>query len=132
MRVKPALLVVAVFAGAVAMAVAQIGAPLSYARDVEPIFVKECGECHGADNPKKGLDLSAGKGHAAMVGRPSKEVPDVVMVAAGDPVGSYLWQKLMHTSKEGKGMPRTIFGAKKLPQEQLDVIEKWITEGAKP
>ena len=29
-------------------------------------------------------------------------------------------------------MPRTMFGAKKLPQEQLDLIERWIREGAKP
>ncbi|MEW6337169.1 MAG: c-type cytochrome domain-containing protein [Acidobacteriota bacterium] len=132
MRVKPALLVLAVFAGAVAAALAQSAEPLSYARDVEPIFAKECGDCHGADNPKKGLDLSASKGRAAMVGRPSKEVPEVLMVVAGDPDNSYLWHKLMHTSKEGKGMPRTIFGAKKLPQEQLDLIKRWIEEGAQP
>ena len=56
----------------------------------------------------------------------------LVLLKAGDPAASYLWQKLTHTASEGKGMPRTMFGAKKLPQEQLDVVERWIREGAKP
>jgi len=131
MRRVEMLTVALVFAGALGFAAAQEEA-LSYARDVEPIFLATCGDCHSAEDPKKGLDLSQGKGLANLLERPSQEVDDIPLLKAGDAAGSYLWHKLTHTAAEGKGMPRTLFGAKKLPQDQLDLIERWITEGAKP
>jgi hypothetical protein len=132
MRTKAVVVVVVALAGCIALALAQTDSPLSYARDVEPIVLAECGDCHGAEKPKKGLDLSQGKGHAALVGRPSQELADTLLVKAGDPAASYLWAKLQHTTSEGKGMPRTMFGAKKLAPEQLDLVERWIRDGAQP
>ena len=111
---------------------AQAGTPPSYATDIEPIFVKRCAECHGADSPKKGLDLSQGKGFANLLQRKSLEEPLMGLVKAGDPTASFLWLKLSHTATEGKGMPRTILGAKKLPQAQLDAVKNWIVQGAQP
>jgi Ni,Fe-hydrogenase III small subunit len=128
---KQLTLVVLLVAGVLAMA-ARAQAPLSYAKNVEPTIVKACGECHGSDNPKKGLDLSQGKGFERLVGAKSQEVPEMVMVKAGDPAGSYLWLKVTHTATQGKGMPRTLFGAKKLPQADLDLIKNWIIQGANP
>jgi mono/diheme cytochrome c family protein len=106
--------------------------PLSYTKDVEPIFLDHCSDCHGGDNPKKGLDLSKGKGYANLLQHKSQEVPLMTLVKAGDPAGSYMWLKVSHTATEGRGMPRTIFGAKKLPQPQLDTVRDWITQGAQP
>jgi cytochrome c553 len=131
MRAKETIAVAAMFAMAIAYAAAQEDA-LSYARDIEPVFVAACGDCHGAENPKKGLDLSQGHGYANLLDRPSQEVKELALLKAGDPAASYLWQKLAHTNTEGKGMPRTIFGSKSLPKEQLGLIERWIKEGAKP
>jgi hypothetical protein len=124
-------LVVLLVASVLAMA-ARAQAPLSYAKDVEPIIVKACSECHGGDSPKKGLDLSGGKGFEHLVGVKGQEVPEMLLVKAGDPAGSYLWLKVTHTATQGKGMPRTLFGAKKLPQAELDVIQNWIIQGANP
>ena len=53
-------------------------------------------------------------------------------VRPDDPTASFLWLKLSHTATEGKGMPRTILGAKKLPQAQLDAVKNWIVQGAQP
>ena len=131
MRAREFALVGVILSGALAYAVAQDGV-LSYAKDVEPVFIAECGDCHSAEDPKKGLDLSQGRGVANMLDRPSQEDDGVLLLKAGDPAASYLWQKLTHTAAEGKGMPRTMFGAKKLSQDQLDLIERWISEGAKP
>jgi Planctomycete cytochrome C len=128
---KQLTLVVLLVAGVLAMA-ARAQAPLSYAKDVEPIIVKACSECHGGDSPKKGLDLSQGKGFERLVGVKSQEVPEMVLAKAGDPAGSYLWLKVTHTATQGKGMPRTLFGSKKLPQADLDVIQNWIIQGANP
>jgi mono/diheme cytochrome c family protein len=118
-------------AAAVAMAV-RADTPLSYAKDVEPIFLKHCSDCHGGDSPKKGLDLSTGKGYANLLQHKSQEEPLMQFVKAGDPAGSYLWLKVFHTATEGRGMPRTLFGAKKLPQDQLDAVREWIIQGAQP
>jgi hypothetical protein len=128
---KELALVVLLLTGVLAMA-ARAQAPLSYATDAEPVVLKACADCHGGDSPKKGLDLSKGKGFERLVGVKSQEVPEMVLVKAGDPASSYLWLKVTHTATQGKGMPRTLFGAKKLPQAQLDVIKNWIIQGANP
>ena len=130
MRRTATLGLVVGFGAVVAMAAAE--GPLSYARDVEPLIVSECGDCHGGDNPKKGLDLSKGVGYRNIVGVKSQEVPTMDIVKAGDAAGSYLWLKVTHTATEGKGMPRTLFSSKKLPQDKLDLIQKWIADGAQP
>ncbi len=134
MRWTLALVPITVVVAAVALASEQAppAAAPSYARDVEPIFVKACSDCHGGDNPKKGLDLSRGRGYAQLVGVASQEEPGLARVKAGDPANSYLWMKLVHTTKEGRGMPRTLFSSKKLPQQDLDVVERWIKAGAQP
>ncbi len=126
-------LLLGALAAAAALAVAaRAQAPVSYAKDIEPIFVKACGDCHGGDNPKKGLVLSKDKGYGQLVGAKSAEVPEMVRVKAGDPAASYLWLKVTHTATQGRGMPRTLFGSKKLPQADLDLIQKWIVQGANP
>ncbi len=126
------LVAVAVVLGTL-LALAVTGqSPVSYAKDVEPIFVKACGECHGGDNPKKGLDLSKGKGYQGIVGVKSQEIPAMALVKPGEPAASYLWLKLTHTATEGRGMPRTLFSSKKLPQSQLDIVQNWIIQGANP
>ncbi len=116
----------------VAVMAARAETPLSYARDVEPLFVKHCAECHGGDSPKKGLDLTKDKGYANLVQHKSQEEPLMQLVKAGEPAASYLWLKVSHTATEGRGMPRTLFGAKKLPKAQLDTIHEWIVQGANP
>jgi cytochrome c553 len=116
----------------VAAAAALADNAVSYKSDIEPAFVKVCAECHGGDSPKKGLDLEPGKGYTQLTRNLSQEAPGVALVKPGDPAGSYLWLKLSHTAKEGRGMPRTLFGAKNLPQAQLDLVERWIKDGAQP
>lgn len=106
--------------------------PLSYATHVRPLFEKECGDCHGPKRPKKGLDLLGPGAVAAMVDRPSQNEPQVMLVKAGDAQASYLWRKLAHTHSEGKGMPRGLFTATRLPQEQIDLVARWIEQGARP
>lgn len=125
--------VVTVFMAAVVLAAA-VGSEqaLSYSADVEPIFIKDCLRCHGSSSPKKGLDLSSGKGLAAMLDQPSVDVPGSMLLVAGDPEASVLWHKLEHSHSKGRGMPRTLFGARKLSQEELDLIRRWIEQGALP
>ncbi len=111
--------------------VAQSTAP-SYERDVQPIFRHECLKCHDAKEHKGKLDLTDGVAYKNLVNVPSREEEAFVRVKPGDPESSYLWLKLMHRTKEGSGMPKGIFFARKLDEKDLSLIKTWISAGAQP
>ncbi len=104
----------------------------SYAADIEPIFAKRCGDCHSAKEAKAHLILDPGRGYEDLVGKAAFQVPGMELVKPGDPENSYLWKKLDHSAREGKGMPRTLFGSKKLPDNELELVRTWIKAGARP
>lgn len=107
-------------------------APLSYSNDLEDLVVKRCGDCHSTKEPKAQLVLVKGEGFGNLVEKASIQVPDAQLVAPGDVGSSYLWKKLLGEVEIGKGMPRTMFGSKVLPEEELDLFRRWIEDGAKP
>jgi len=108
------------------------GETVSYERHLEPLVLAHCLGCHEADDPKAKLVLEEGQGYAQLVGRRSVQVPSMVLVEPGDSEASYLWLKLEHRAAEGKGMPRTPTGVKKLREAELELYRRWIEEGAKP
>jgi hypothetical protein len=128
------LLSVPIFSGACGSGVPSVppGERVSYSNHLEPLIIKRCIGCHTADEPEAELVLEQGRGYSQLVDRSSIQVPSVRIVEPGDPGASYLWRKLVHGSVKGEGMPRTLFGAKKLPEAELEFIRRWIEEGAKP
>ena len=108
------------------------GQPASYAGHVEPLVLERCLACHTAEEPKAGLVLEPGRGYGQMVGRPSVQVPALRLVVPGDPEASYLWHKLDGTATVGEGMPRTLLGARRLPDRELERFRRWIEDGARP
>jgi mono/diheme cytochrome c family protein len=108
------------------------GVAPGFVEGVQPIFDRECVECHGPKERKAKLDLSARESYGALVNVPSREAPAIVRVKPGDPEQSYLWLKLEHRTEEGSGMPKGFFSAKRLAQKDLDVVKAWIAAGAQP
>jgi hypothetical protein len=108
------------------------GEPISYSEHLEPLIIKRCLGCHTADEPEAELVLEEGEGYSQLVGRSSVQVPALKLVAEGDADASYLWQKLDHSATKGQGMPRTLFGSKRLPEAELAFIRRWIEDGARP
>lgn len=108
------------------------GESVSYERHLEPLVVAHCLGCHEVEEPKAKLVLEEGTGYGQLVGRQSIQVPEMALVAPGSPEASYLWLKLQHTAPEGKGMPRTPTGVKKLRDAELELYRRWIEDGAKP
>ncbi|MCK5378681.1 MAG: hypothetical protein KAJ78_04720 [Acidobacteria bacterium] len=108
------------------------GEQLSYSGDLEELVVKRCGDCHSTKEPKANLVLVKGEGYGNLVARPSVQVPEAQLVVTGNLEASYLWKKLMGETEIGKGMPRTMFGSKRLPEKELDLFRRWIEDGAKP
>jgi hypothetical protein len=89
--------------------------PSTFERDVRPILRTYCLDCHGGEATKGDLDLRL-KRFAEKGGTSG---PALV---AGDPDASYLLIRM----QEGEMPP----GEKKVPAEQVAVIERWIAAGA--
>jgi mono/diheme cytochrome c family protein/DNA-binding beta-propeller fold protein YncE len=97
------------------------GKPVSFIHDVAPLLKESCFGCHGAKNPKGKLDMTR---YAALRRGGTKDDP----VAEGKPEDSYLIDVLTATDK--KRMPPLDSGDA-LPKEKIDLIARWIKEGAK-
>ena len=106
--------------------------PVTYSDHLEPLVIAHCLSCHESEDAKAKLVLDPGVGYARLVGPRSIQDPDMALVEPGDPERSYLWLKLQHATEEGKGMPRTLSGSKKLRPAELDLYRRWIEGGALP
>jgi len=111
---------------------APAGTSVSYASHVEALVLKRCVGCHTAEEPRADLVLERGVGFERMVGPISKQAPTMRMVVPGDLEASYLWLKLDQRPIKGEGMPRTLLGAKRLPERELERFRRWIEDGALP
>ncbi len=108
------------------------GPALSYATDIEPLFVADCTSmgCHGFPMPQDGLDLRVGAGYADLVGVPADQCSERTLVAPGQADDSYLMDKLLGADLcMGNRMPK---GDDPYTPEQLDLIAAWICQGAPP
>ena len=105
---------------------------VSYSMHLEPLIIAHCLSCHESEEAKAKLVLDPGLGYERLVGPRSIQVPEMALVAPGDPERSYLWLKLQHVTEEGKGMPRTPTGSKKFRESELELYRRWIEGGAKP
>jgi WD40 repeat protein len=93
--------------------------PVSFDKQVRPIIARNCAGCHQPAAKQAGLSLATyadfakggNKGPAFTAGDPDKSV-----------VISYL---------TGATKPQMPFGGKPLPDDQIDLIRRWIKEGAK-
>ena len=91
--------------------------PLTYERDIRPIFRAHCFDCHGAtDKLEGGLDLR-------LVRFLKKGGETGPAISAGKPDESFLLARL-HSGE----MPP---GEDTVPAEEIAIIEKWIAAGAK-
>jgi hypothetical protein len=89
-----------------------------------------CVTCHTGRIPNINLNFGPGAdAYALLVNVPSRQRPDLMLVAPGDPENSYLVHKLEgRTGIVGLRMPRN--GPPFLTDGQLRVLKRWIEEGA--
>jgi hypothetical protein len=107
---------------------------ISLAQDIQPIFTSQCAlsGCHGNSFPDPvGLILSAGNSFGNLVNVPSVEAQGLLRVKPGESAASYLIHKLEGTQASvGGGGAQMPFGAAPLPDAEIDVIRRWIDQGA--
>jgi hypothetical protein len=119
-------------AGGVAAACAGDLPVVSFVADVQPIFTQSCAKtnCHKGNQPDAGLDLSAGKAYAEIVGVDTAECSgDRTRVIPGDPDESYLFDKVLGVDLCNKSSRMPINSAK-LSEAKLAVLHAWICAGA--
>jgi mono/diheme cytochrome c family protein len=89
-------------------------ARVDFIRDIQPIFNASCGDCHGAKKQRGNLRLDAKKSALAKA------------IIPGKALDSPLYQRVAGIGDQAR-MP---MGKEPLKQEQIELIRKWIDEGA--
>ena len=92
---------------------------VSFSKDVAPILAAKCGNCHGAANPRGGLNLS---NFAGMRAGGASKLP---LVTPRNPQRSMLAYRLVTTDAQLK-MPKN--GT--LTPEEINAVMEWISQGA--
>jgi hypothetical protein len=89
-----------------------------------------CVNCHTGRIPNLNLNFSSGVDvYSTLVNVPSRQRPDLMLVAPGDPERSYLVHKLEgRPGIVGLRMPRN--GPPFLTDGQMRVLKRWIENGA--
>ena len=104
---------------------------VDFQRDIVPIFKSSCVMCHLPGTEPGGLALHPKGGYTNLVGVKSMQSP-LLRVTPGSPEDSYLYRKLVGTQVAAGGAgERMPFGDSQLSKEQIDVIRRWIEDGAK-
>ncbi len=93
--------------------------PASFVKDIAPILVQRCVACHGATKPKGSFNLST---FDAL----SKGISNKPVFVPGKPEESLLVDCLLPDAE-----PRMPYKEDALPKEQVDLIARWVKEGAK-
>ncbi len=91
----------------------------SFAKDIQPLFKKDCSACHSARKAFNGWDAS----NYDTVMNTGDNKPDI---KPGDAANSILVQMLRGKTKYGHQMPL----GKPLKEDQIKLIERWIADGA--
>ncbi len=94
---------------------------VDFARCIQPIFNARCVRCHGTYG---GLSLEEGQAEQNLINVPSTCDPAFLRVAPGFPQQSMLYLKITDDpAKCGSRMPPS---GDPLPQEEIDLIRRWI------
>lgn len=97
---------------------------VDYEKDVRPILVDNCLACHGADAETRYGGLRLDLRDAALAGGDS----ELRAIVPGNPDGSELIRRINSTDPD-EVMPPS-HHAEKLKPEQIEILRKWITQGA--
>src|SRR5215210_684908 len=107
-----------------ATAVGQAPSEIRFNRDIRPILSENCFACHGPDAPARKADLRLDT-KAGLFGK-SKHA---VAIVPGDPSKSEAVARVQNADPD-EVMPPPKTG-KKLTPEQVDLLKRWVEQGAK-
>jgi len=96
--------------------------------EVREIFGTHCATsiCHSGKNPKMGLSLETDDIPGNMIGIPSRQDKDLMLIDAEDPSRSYLLLKI--TGGEGMKGKRMPLLKGPLKEEEIEVVTQWVKQ----
>ena len=100
---------------------------------VQELLASECGRCHTTRIRAELTSLDEyDEGYAMLVGRPSEQLPGMMLVSPGEPESSYLMHKLLGTQLEIGGRADSMPPEERDPltDEDIALVEEWIRAGA--
>lgn len=100
---------------------------ISYNFHVRPILSDNCFACHGPDANKREAGLRLDEPEAAYAAL--KDYPDLHAIVPGDPAKSIALHRILSDNPEEKMPPPS--SNLSLTEEEIAVIERWISQGAK-
>ncbi len=98
--------------------------PVSFNRDVRPILSEFCFQCHGPDAKQRKADLRLDSDEQLFADRDGHRV-----LVAGDLAKSELFRRLTSADADEQMPPASL--GKKPSQQQIELIRRWIEQGAK-
>lgn len=99
---------------------------VSYRTDIQPMLISRCVQCHGADKPSGKVMLTSYESlMSSTVSRWKKPV-----VIAGNPSDSWLYLRTGTTQPHFRMPPDTV-AVVPLTEQEIEMIGKWIMQGAK-
>lgn len=101
--------------------------PVSYQKEIQPILDRHCVSCHSGQRPKGKIDLTSYTNLMTTRAKVSGKQP---LIVPGSPTESRLYV-LCATSQAHFRMPPDTSQVTPLPTEELKVMMRWITQGAK-
>lgn len=100
--------------------------PVSYREDIQPILLKRCVSCHGGEGAAAKIDLTS---YEAMTASRTLKGKKPLVIAERLPE-SWLYV-LAATDQPHYRMPPDTSRLEPLPNEEVQLIGKWIMQGAK-
>lgn len=104
--------------------------PVQFQQQIVPLLRVHCVGCHMTGSEPGGLALHPGKAYQSLVNVQANSAP-LMRVKPKEPDASYLLHKLQGTHLEvgGDGV-RMPFAMPALNNQEIDIIRRWIKEGA--
>jgi len=101
---------------------------VSYNFNIRPILSDKCYKCHGPDASKRQAGLRLDDPASAL--KALKDDPNAHVIVPGSPAMSELFRRIS-TSDTSDMMPPANSNLKRLTPHEVDLIRKWIKQGAK-
>ena len=110
--------------GAAPVAAQSTSAPaVDFQRQVRPILADNCFQCHGPDESTRQVRLRLDTEDGAFAERPNGHP-----IVEGDAAASLVYQRITHANSRLRMPPADT--NKTLSDEQIDILRRWIDEGA--
>ncbi|HXJ93249.1 MAG TPA: DUF1553 domain-containing protein [Terriglobia bacterium] len=124
--IKLALFLASVGAAAACSASDSAPEAVLFNRDIRPILSDRCYTCHGPDKANRKTNMHFDTEEGAFTALNSGGFA----IVRGDPAKSMMFQRISSDNQAFR-MPPAYMGFAKLPERDIDLIRRWIAQGAK-